>query len=96
LIPTGADIYLLEVRGNSMIEDHITEGDLVVVESTKTARNGAIVVAVLPGEEATLKRFFREPDGSVRLQPANSDMAPIVTRAVEIRGIVRGVIRRFR
>lgn len=96
LIPTGANVYLLEVRGNSMIEDHIAEGDLVVVENKKTPRNGDIVVAVLADEEATLKRFFREADGSVRLQPANAELAPIFTRSVEIRGIVRGVIRRFR
>ncbi len=96
IIPTGDNFYLLEVRGNSMIEDHIADGDLVVVENKKTPRNGDIVVAVLSDEEATLKRFFREPDGGVRLQPANATLAPIYCRSVEVRGIVRGVVRRFR
>lgn len=96
LIPTSGDHYLLQVRGNSMIEDHIADGDFVVVESRKNPRNGEIVVAILPDEEATLKRFYREPDGRVRLQPANSEMEPIVVDAVEVRGIVRGVVRRFR
>ena len=96
LIPTGANYYLLQVRGDSMIEDHIADGDLVVVESKKTPRDGDVVVAVLDDEEATLKRFYREPDGSVRLQPANAQLAPIYTRSVDVRGIVRGVVRRFR
>jgi repressor LexA len=95
LIPTGAEYYLLQVRGDSMIEDHIADGDLVVVESKKTARDGDVVVAVLEDEEATLKRFYREPD-RIRLQPANAQLEPIYARSVEIRGIVRGVIRRFR
>jgi repressor LexA len=96
LIPTGGDHYLLLVRGNSMIEDHIADGDLVVVESRKTARDGEVVVAILEDEEATLKRFYREPDGTIRLQPANAELEPIYTRSVEIRGVVKGVIRRFR
>jgi|SRR5688572_23649195 len=96
LIPTGANFYLLQVRGNSMIEDHIADGDLVVVESKKTPRDGDVVVAILPEEVATLKRFYRERDGRVRLQPANAEMQPIYTSAVEIRGVVRGVVRRFR
>jgi repressor LexA len=96
LIPTGANFYLLQVRGDSMIDDHIADGDLVVVEGKKTPRNGDVVVAILDDEEATLKRFYREPDGRVRLQPANAAMTPIVTDRVDIRGIVRGVVRRFR
>ncbi len=96
LVPTEADHYLLRVRGKSMIEDHIDDGDLVVVERRETARNGEIVVAILEDEEATLKRFYREADGRVRLQPANSELDPIYPAQVEIRGIVRGVIRRFR
>ena len=94
LIPTGDDIYLLRVRGKSMIEDHIDDGDLVVVERRSTASNGDIVVAILEDEEATLKRFYRE-NGSYRLQPSNSSMDPIFTQNVQIRGVVRGVIRRF-
>jgi repressor LexA len=96
LVPTGDRIYLLRVRGKSMIEDHIDDGDLVVVEKRETARDGDIVVAILDDEEATLKRFYREPNGMIRLQPANSSMEPIYTSRVQLRGIVRGVIRRFR
>jgi repressor LexA len=96
LVPTGDRIYLLKVRGKSMIEDHIDDGDLVVVERRETANDGDIVVAILEGEEATLKRFYRERNGSIRLQPANSSMEPIFTNRVQVRGVVRGVIRRFR
>ena len=96
LVPTGDRMYLLRVRGNSMIEDHIADGDLVVVERRETAHDGDIVVAILEDEVATLKRFYREPNGMVRLQPANAEMAPLFTSRVELRGIVRGVIRRFR
>ena len=96
LVPTGDRMYLLRVRGNSMIEDHIDDGDLVVVERRETANDGDIVVAILDDEEATLKRFFREPNGMIRLQPANSTMEPIFTSRVQVRGVVRGVIRKFR
>jgi repressor LexA len=96
LVPTGDRIYLLRVRGKSMIEDHIDDGDLVVVERRETANDGDIVVAILEDEEATLKRFYREPNGMIRLQPANSDMEPLFTNRVQLRGIVRGVIRKFR
>jgi repressor LexA len=96
LVPTGDRIYLLRVRGKSMIEDHIDDGDLVVVEKRETAHDGDIVVAILEDEEATLKRFYREPNGMIRLQPANSSMEPIYTSRVQVRGVVRGVIRRFR
>lgn len=96
LVPTGEGIYLLRVRGKSMIDDHIDDGDLVVVERRETANDGDIVVAILEGEEATLKRFFRERNGTIRLQPANSSMEPIYTTRVQVRGVVRGVIRKFR
>ncbi len=96
LVPTGDRIYLLRVRGKSMIEDHIDDGDLVVVEKRETANDGEIVVAILDGEEATLKRFYRERNGMIRLQPANSSMEPIFTSRLQLRGVVRGVIRRFR
>ncbi|HEX5054637.1 MAG TPA: transcriptional repressor LexA [Planctomycetota bacterium] len=96
LVPTGDRIYLLRVRGKSMIDDHIDDGDLVVVERRETAENGDIVVAILEGEEATLKRFYRESNGTIRLQPANDTMEPIYTTRVQVRGVVRGVIRRFR
>jgi repressor LexA len=96
LVPSGDRIYLLKVRGKSMIDDHIDDGDLVVVERCETARDGDIVVAILDGEEATLKRFFRERNGTIRLQPANAAMEPIYVTRVQVRGVVRGVIRRFR
>lgn len=95
LAPDGKDVYVLRVKGNSMIEDSIRDGDLVVVERTSKAWNGQIVVAVLPDEEATLKRYYEEPDGRIRLQPANSTMQPIVVPKVEIRGVVLGVVRRY-
>jgi repressor LexA len=92
MLPRGRDVYALRVRGQSMIEDCICDGDLVLVEKRETARNGEIVVAVLPDETATLKRFYRE-DGRIRLQPANSAMEPIWLDAVEIRGVVVGLVR---
>ena len=95
LIPSDDQHYLLRVKGKSMIEDHIDHGDLVLVERRQIAQNGEIVVAIVEGEEATLKRFYRE-NGRVRLQPANSEMQPTYPHKLEIRGIVKGVIRRFR
>ena len=96
LVPTGEQMYLLRVRGKSMIDDHIDDGDLVVVERRETANDGDIVVAILEDEEATLKRFYRERNGMIRLQPANAAMEPILVSRIQLRGIVRGVIRRFR
>ena len=95
LVPNGDDHYILKVRGKSMVEDHIDDGDMVVVERRQTAHNGEIVVAIVDDEEATLKRFYRE-EGRIRLQPSNSSLSPIYPERVEIRGIVRGVIRRFK
>ena len=94
LLPPGKDVYALRVKGDSMIEDAICDGDLVLVERRQEARDGETVVAVLPGEEATLKRFYLEGDG-VRLQPANSTMEPIRVPAFEIRGVVVSVIRQI-
>lgn len=96
-IELGCESYLLRVVGQSMIEDHITDGDLVMVDRARDAREGEIVVAIVDGE-ATLKRFFREADGAVRLQPANARMAPIYVRPpqqLDLRGVVRGVLRRY-
>lgn len=92
----GRDHYVLRVRGDSMIEDQICDGDLVVIESRREARNGETVVALVDGEEATLKRFYRA-GAQVKLVPANQSMAPMEFHAsqVEIRGIVRGLIREF-
>ncbi|RMH05297.1 MAG: repressor LexA [Planctomycetota bacterium] len=93
--PDQDGLYLLEVRGDSMIEDHIQEGDLVLVDRHRQPRPGDTVVAILPGEEATLKRFYPEAGGVYRLQPANSALAPIRVRQLEIRGVVLSVIRRL-
>jgi repressor LexA len=88
------DLFALQVRGRSMIEDQIADGDYVVVHKQQTARDGQIVAAVLDGGEATLKRFFREPN-RVRLEPANREMKPIYTKSVRILGVVVGVVRRY-
>lgn len=95
LAPPSKDLFVLRVRGNSMIEDAICDGDLVIVERRNDARDGQTVVAVLPGEEATLKRFYREPDGRLRLQPANAALQPTFVSEVELRGVVIGIVRRF-
>lgn len=95
LAPPGKDVYVLRVQGQSMIEDSIRDGDLVIVERRSDPRNGETVVAVLEDEEATLKRFYREPSGGIRLQPANSAMEPIYADEVEVRGVVIGVVRRY-
>ena len=95
LVPPGSDVYVLRVRGTSMIEDSICDGDLVLVERRNDPAPGETVVAVLPGETATLKRYYPEPDGRVRLQPANAALEPILVDELEIRGVVIGVIRRL-
>ncbi|KKR73444.1 MAG: LexA repressor [Candidatus Woesebacteria bacterium GW2011_GWA2_40_7] len=87
-------IYVLQVRGESMIEDQIRDGDFVVVEQVESANNGDIVVALLDNGMATLKRFFKEAT-RVRLQPANSAMSPIFVKNVRIQGKVVGLIRRY-
>jgi repressor LexA len=88
------DCYALRVRGNSMIDDHIQDGDVIIVEKRASAENGQSVVAMINGETVTLKKFYIEK-GGVRLQPANPDLDPIYLRNEDIRilGIVRGVIR---
>ncbi len=86
--------YILQVKGNSMIEDHILNGDLIVVERCETADDGEVVVALVNREAATLKRIYREKD-RVRLEPANSSMKPIYVKDVAVQGKVRGLIRRF-
>lgn len=86
--------YVLQVKGDSMIEDGILDGDHVIIEEQETANDGDIVVALLDNGLATLKRFFREP-GRIRLEPANSSMAPIYATDVKVQGKCVGVIRRF-
>ena len=91
------DVFALEVRGDSMRDEHIINGDYVLVERTRTARNGEIVVALVNGSETTLKRFY--PEGTVvRLQPSNIEMQPIMVSAanVAIQGRVLGVLRKYR
>lgn len=91
------DTYALRVRGDSMIEDHICEGDMILVENTVQARDGEIVVALVGGAETTLKRFYREPGNMIRLQPANSRMSPIRVPAqdVEVQGRLLAVLRKY-
>ena len=88
------DTFVLRVRGKSMIEDHIDNGDYVVIQPQDTARDGEIVVAILDDNTATLKRFYKERD-RVRLQPANAEMEPIYATDVQIQGKVIGVIRKL-
>ncbi|NQT30282.1 MAG: transcriptional repressor LexA [Candidatus Saganbacteria bacterium] len=86
--------YVLQVKGNSMIEDHILSGDLIVVERCETADDGEVVVALINREAATLKRIYREKN-RVRLEPANSTMKPLYVKDVAIQGKVRGLFRKF-
>ena len=97
LIPKKGSSYVLEVQGESMIDEHICDGDYVVVNSRNTADNGETVIALIDGTSATVKRLYREPGGWIRLQPANESVAPIRAREedVLIQGVVVGVIRRY-
>jgi len=94
LIDDPANSYVLRVKGESMIEDGILNGDYVIVERNPSPKNGDIVVALLDNTYATLKRFYREKD-KIRLQPANSTMSPIYVSDPIIQGVVRGLIRTF-
>jgi repressor LexA len=91
------DTYVLRVKGDSMIDEPIRDGDYVVVEDRKTAENGEMVIALLGGTDVTLKKFFRDPGGKIRLQPANAAMQPIFADAdqVQVQGVVVGVMRRY-
>lgn len=93
LLP-NLNCYVLQVKGESMIEDGILDGDFVIVERSFYPENGDTVVALLDNENATLKRYYREKT-RIRLQPANKTMKPIYTRNPVIQGIVRGVLRRY-
>ncbi|MGF1635329.1 MAG: transcriptional repressor LexA [Phycisphaerae bacterium] len=98
MFSTRRGVYVLRVRGESMIEDHLCDRDYVVIERRDTARNGEQVVAlVVETGEATLKRFYREPDGRIRLQPANSTMEPryFGMDQIKIQGVVIGVLRSY-
>lgn len=89
--------FALEVRGESMIDDHICSGDYVLAERTNSVKNGDIVVALIDGTEATLKRYYKEADGRVRLQPANASMSPIYVdpTSLDIQGRVLAVMRKY-
>jgi len=97
LIPRRGACYALKVRGQSMIDDHIDDGDYVVVHNRQTAENGQMVIALVHGSSATVKRLYREPDGWVRLQPSNDRMQPLRVHEDDllVQGVVVGVIRRF-
>jgi repressor LexA len=90
------DTYVLRVRGESMIDEQIRDGDFVIVEDRKTAENGEMVIALLGSTDVTLKKFYRE-NGTVRLQPANPAMQPIVIAAdqIQVQGVVIGVMRKY-
>jgi repressor LexA len=97
LIPRRGNSYVLRVRGESMIDEHIESGDFVVVHGRDTADNGEMVVALVDGTSATVKRLYREPGGWIRLQPANETVRPIRVHEdnVLIQGVVVGVIRKY-
>lgn len=89
--------FALRVRGDSMIEENIQDGDTIIVSAQRTAQNGQMVVALIDGNYATVKKFYREPD-FIRLEPANPQFKPIFIKTperIEIQGIVRGLIRRY-
>ncbi len=91
----NGEMFALQVEGESMRDEGIFDGDYVIVEKRSTARNGERVVALLPDGESTLKTFFREQDGTIRLQPANPEFEPIVVRDCRVQGVVIGVLRRY-
>lgn len=94
LLPAGKKCFALRVRGNSMADDHIADGDYVIVEKRDEVENGATVVAVLENGEATVKKLFRDKN-RIRLQSCNGSMKSIFPKSAEIRGVVIGVLRRF-
>jgi repressor LexA len=89
--------FALRVRGDSMIDENIQEGDIIIVSSQQTAENGQVVVALIDGNYATVKKFYREPD-FIRLEPANPQFKPIFIKTserIQIQGVVRGLIRKY-
>ena len=97
LVGRAGNHYVLRVRGNSMVDEQIRDGDFVVVEDRKTADNGEMVIALLRGSDVTLKKLYRDPGGRIRLQPANAAMQPIFVDPdqVQIQGVVVGVMRKY-
>lgn len=90
--------FVLQVKGSSMIDEGIMDGDYVVLKQQETAENGQIVVALIDEGFATLKKFYKEKEGKIRLQPANDEMEPIIVESnqVKIQGIVTGIVRRYK
>jgi repressor LexA len=97
LLPRRGSAYVLRVRGESMIDEHIEDGDYVVVHNRNTADNGQMVIALIQGTSATVKRLYRDAEGWIRLQPSNERMQPIRVHEddVLIQGVVVGVIRKY-
>ena len=97
ILPRRGPNYALKVAGNSMIDEHIVDGDYVVVHGRDAAENGEMVIALVNGSEATVKKFYRETGGWIRLQPANTTMTPMryQERDVLIQGVVVGIIRKY-
>ncbi len=97
LLPGQGNYFILRVQGDSMIDEHIADGDYVIVESRENADNGQTVVALIDGESVTLKKIYREGD-QVRLQPANQALSPIIVEGgrVKVQGVVVGVMRKYR
>jgi repressor LexA len=95
-ITRSKDVFVLQVKGESMRDEHIVDGDYVLVEKTESARDGEIVVALVENNDATLKRLFREGT-NIRLQPSNSAMKPIIVpaKSVQVQGRVIGVLRKY-
>jgi len=94
IVKNEAKSYVLKVKGQSMIEEGIFDGDFVVIEKNESPKNGQVVVALLDNTYATLKKFYKEAN-RIRLQPANSTMKPIYAKDVLVQGVVRAVIRKF-
>ena len=94
---SSAEHYVLRVRGDSMIDEQIRDGDYVVVERREDAHNGEMVIALVDGDSATMKKYYREDGGTVRLQPANPALDPLYLEEerVAVQGVVVGVIRKF-
>ena len=97
LVGRAGNHYVLRVRGSSMVDEQIRDGDFVVVNERRRADNGEMVIALVNGNSATVKKFYRERDGRIRLQPANESMQPIYVHEndISIQGIVVGVLRRY-
>ncbi len=97
MVPRRFNHYALRVSGDSMIDEQIRDGDHIVVRECRTAETGETVVALVRDEAATVKKFYREPDDRIRLQPANEDIEPIIEDAADVRiqGVVVGLIRSY-